>query len=62
MKTGSDGRCYVGDETSRQSVVGLMQRKPFSPPILDALIEAVSDKTTLHVSTYMSRGPMHSGN
>ncbi len=46
---------WVGDDNRVNQLVGY-QAQAVSPPDLDALIEAVTDKTTLHVSTYMSRG------
>lgn len=45
----------VGDDNRVHKLVGY-EFVPISPPDLDAMIEAVSDKTTIHCSTYMSRG------
>jgi hypothetical protein len=46
---------WVGDDNRVNQLVGY-EAKAVSPPDLDALIEAVSDKTAIHTSVYMSRG------
>ena len=46
---------WVGDDNRVNQLVGY-EPKAVSPPDLDALIEAVADKTTIHTSVYMSRG------
>ena len=46
---------WVGDDNRVNQLVGY-EAQAVSPPDLDALIEAVTDKTTLHVSVYMSLG------
>lgn len=45
----------VGDD-NRVSILNGYQFDPISPPDLDAKIEAVTDKTTIHMCSYMSRG------
>lgn len=49
------GLAWVGDDNAVYMLNGLSPFK-ISPPDLDALIEAVSDKTTLEASVYISRG------
>lgn len=46
---------WVGDDNAVYRLDGLTPTK-VSPPDLDGLIEAVSDKTTLDASVYVSRG------
>jgi hypothetical protein len=46
---------WVGDDNRVNQLVGY-EAQAVSPPDLDALIEAVADKTTLHTGVYMSRG------
>jgi hypothetical protein len=46
---------WVGDNNRVNKLVGY-EAQAVSPPELDALIEAVSDKTTLHAGVYISRG------
>lgn len=46
---------WVGDDNRVHRLNGY-STDPVSPPDLDALIEAVTDKTTLHASVYISRG------
>ena len=49
------GLMWVGDDNRVNQLVGY-EAQPVSPPDLDALIEAVTDKTLLHTGVYMSRG------
>lgn len=49
------GLHFVGDDNKVYRLDGLTPT-PVSPPDLDGLIEAVSDKTTLEMSSYISRG------
>lgn len=46
---------WVGDDSAVYQYAGVEPQK-ISPPDLDALIEAVSDKTTLEMCCYISRG------
>jgi hypothetical protein len=46
---------WVGDDQRVNQLVGY-EAKAVSPPDLDALIEAVADKTTLHAGVYVARG------
>lgn len=46
---------WVGDDNRVHKYAGA-ETVPISPPDLDALIEAVSDKTTLEMCSYISRG------
>lgn len=46
---------WIGDDNAVYRLNGYTPDK-ISPPDLDALIEAVSDKTTLEVSVYIARG------
>lgn len=46
---------WVGDDNAVHQYAGVEPTK-ISPPDLDALIEAVSDKTTLEMCSYISRG------
>ncbi len=47
--------CWVGDDNKVYKYAGI-EPVPISPHDLDALIEAVSDKTTLEMCSYISRG------
>jgi hypothetical protein len=49
------GPHFVGDDNSVYRLDGLSPTK-VSPPDLDGLIESVTDKTTLEMSSYISRG------
>lgn len=49
------GLHFVGDDSKVYRLDGLTPA-PVSPPDLDGLIESVSDKTTLEMSAYISRG------
>jgi len=49
------GLFIVGDD-NRVSVLQGYEFIPISPPDLDALLEAVTDKTTIEMCSYMSRG------
>lgn len=51
----SRGPHFVGDDNKVYRLDGLTPT-PVSPPDLDGLIEAVTDKTTLEMSAYISRG------
>lgn len=51
----SRGPHFVGDDNKVYRLDGITPT-PVSPPDLDGLIEAVSDKTTLEMSAYISRG------
>jgi len=51
----SRGPHFVGDDNKVYRLDGLTPT-PVSPPDLDGLIESVSDKTTLEMSAYISRG------
>lgn len=51
----SRGPHFVGDDNGVYRLDGLTPTK-VSPPDLDGLIEAVTDKTTLEMSSYVSRG------
>lgn len=51
----SKGLYIVGDDNSVYSIDGISLTK-ISPPDLDGLIEAVTDKTTLEMCSYISRG------
>jgi hypothetical protein len=46
---------WVGDDNRVHQLSGY-EAVPISPPDLDTLIEAVTDKTTIHCSSFMSRG------
>lgn len=46
---------WIGDDNATYRLNGYTPEK-ISPPDLDGLVEAVSDKTTLEMSVYMSRG------
>lgn len=46
---------WIGDDNRVHKYAG-QDTTPISPPDLDALIEAVSDKTTLEMCSYISRG------
>lgn len=47
---------FVGDDNGVYRTTSGYEIEKISPPDLDALIEAVSDKTTLEASVYISRG------
>ncbi len=47
---------WIGDDNAVYQLGGAYQPQKISPPDLDGLIEAVSDKTTLEVSVFMARG------
>lgn len=49
------GPHFIGDDNKVYRLDGLTPT-PVSPPDLDGLIEAVSDKTTIEMSSYISRG------
>jgi hypothetical protein len=51
----SKGLHFIGDDNAVYRLDGISPVK-ISPPDLDALIEAVSDKTTLEMCSYSSRG------
>jgi hypothetical protein len=51
----SKGLYITGDDNSVYSITGASLSK-ISPPDLDGLIEAVTDKTTLEMCSYISRG------
>jgi hypothetical protein len=51
----SRGVHFVGDDNKVYRLDGLSP-VPVSPPDLDGLIESVTDKTTIEMSAYISRG------